>query len=247
MIELEKLYNCVEKHLRVPELGWQGFADEFKSVYRADMALYRVVLGSGSPAHLGMDVIATSNVDCLREYVDRRIYELHPVAESSLAPLEPSRRTDIMADEEFSSLGELSEFLLSHGIFYMMVVPALMPDGSYVGFYVWRGRSEQDFGNLEKQRLALLMRHLLAIVGDTQLTPSHPDADMVAFGRKFGLTPTEVDVMAALINGHSLKSIAGQSGRSYGTVRWHVQNILEKCQVTTQRNLLSEFYRLVKR
>ena len=54
-------------------------------------------------------------------------------------------------------------------------------------------------------------------------------------------------MLAALLQGLSLRAIARESARTYGMVRWHVQNILEKCQINTQKNLLIEFYRLVKR
>ncbi|VAW24699.1 hypothetical protein MNBD_ALPHA11-707, partial [hydrothermal vent metagenome] len=59
-------------------------------------------------------------------------------------------------------------------------------------------------------------------------------------------TDTEIDILSALLQGQSLKIIAYETKRSYNTIRWHVQNILEKCQVKTQTNLLREFYRLIK-
>ena len=37
-----------------------------------------------------------------------------------------------------------------------------------------------------------------------------------------------------------------KTDRSYGTVRWHVHNLLVKCNVKSQTNLLSEFYQLIK-
>ena len=247
MIELERLYDCVEKSLLTSPPDWPRFAAGFAAIFKANMVLYRARFGSDGNLMGGLDVIATSHPDLMREYLDQKIYELHPIPETSLAPLEPLRRTDTMDDETFRNLGTLSDFLISNGMFYLMIVPAIMPDGSFVSLYVWRSAGEDDYTNLEKQRLTLLMRHLLAIVGSKQLTPDEPDGDIVTFGSAYNLTPAEVDVLAALLQGRSLRAIAQESARTYGTVRWHVQNILEKCQVNTQKNLLTEFYRLVKR
>ena len=186
MIELEKRYDCVEENLSTAPLDWQRFAARFAAIFRANMVLYRTRFGSDGQLIGGLDVIATSHPDLMREYLDRKIYEMHPISETSLAPLEPVRRTDAMDDASFRNLGALSGFLISNGMFYLMIVPAIMPDGSFVSLYVWRGAGEEDYTDIEKQRLTLLMRHLLAIVGAKQLTPA------------------EVKVLAALLQGYSL-------------------------------------------
>lgn len=246
MIELEKLYDSVEQNLTKSPMNWRSFASGFKSIFKADVVLYRSKHAAENEPATDMEIIATSDPDTMDEYIEKRIFEMHPVSETNLAPLEPTRRTDLMADEDFRRLGALSDYLISHNMFFMMVVPSIMPDGSFVSLYVWRGESDGDFSDIEKQRLTLIMRHLLAIVGGRELTPSQPSDDLLTFGARYSLTPTEIEILGNLLQGHSLKSIASETDRSYGTVRWHVQNILEKCHVKTQRNLLSEFYRLIR-
>jgi len=246
VIELEKLYDCVEQNLTESPMNWGDFASGFKSIFKADVVLYRTKPAPENETPNGFEVIATSNRNLLEEYLERRVFEMHPISETTLAPLEPVRRTDFMPDEDFRNLGALSDFLITNNMFYLMMVPSVMADGSYVCLYVWRGEHDGDYSDIEKQRLALITRHLLAIVGGRELTPSQPSDDLLSFGARYNLTPTEIQILGSLLEGHSLKSIAGESGRSYGTVRWHVQNILEKCQVKTQRNLLGEFYRLIR-
>lgn len=227
-------------------MNWSNFASGFKSIFKADVALYRSKHAAENQPAVDIEIIATSNPEVMDEYIEKRIFEMHPVSETSLAPLEPTRRTDLMGDDDFRGLGALADYLISQNMFFMMVVPSVLPDGSFVSLYVWRGEKESDFNDIEKQRLTLIMRHLLAIVGGRELTPSQPSDDLVVFGTRYNLTPTEIQILGSLLQGHSLKSIAAQTNRSYGTVRWHVQNVLEKCQVKTQRNLLNEFYRLIR-
>jgi len=132
-----------------------------------------------------------------------------------------------------------------------MVVYAILPDGSSLVLYVWRGERDRDYSDIEKQRLALFMRYLARLVRTGNPAHAHasvhaPDKELLEFGTKYRLTEAEVSVLSGLLQGQSLKFIALDSDRSYGTVRWHVQNILEKCQVKSQKNLLGEFYRLIK-
>ena len=246
MIELEKLYDCMDSHLREPPPDWAGFAQGFKSIFKAEMVLYRAVFDADPNAAERFEIIATSDQPTIDKYMKMEIYKMHHIPETAMAPLEPVRRTDSFTDEEYRNIGPLTDFLIEHGMFYLMNVPAIMPDGSFVCVHTWRREGEPDFSDIEKQRLALMMRHLLAIVGETELGETEPDAEVVTFGKKYGLTPTETEILALLIDGHSLRSIADKGDRSYGTVRWHVQNILAKCQVKTQKNLLTEFYQLVK-
>lgn len=242
---LAKLYDCVDQSMAGHSADWEAFASEFKDITEADMLLYRIAFPATETTAKAVEIICSSNEPLIRDYVDRRLFEAHPVSETSLAPLEPARRTDIMTDDKFRQLGPLSDFMIPNGMFYLMMVPSVMPDGSYLCLYVWRGENDTDFSDMEKQRLALIMRHLLAILECKKLVPGFPNTEMIAFSEKYGLTPTETELLSALIEGYSLRAIAAETGRTYGTVRWHVQNILEKCQARTQRSLLSEFYRLV--
>ena len=181
MIELEKLYDCVEEHRAEGPLDWHRLATQFAGVFRAKMVFYQTRFDDDGRLVAGIELIATSDPDLMRDYIGRKIYEVHPISEASLAPLEPVRRTDAMDDKNFCKLGPLSDFLISNGMFDLMIVPAVMPYGSFDSLYVWRDAGEQDYSDLENQRFTLLMRHLLAIVGSQQLTPCKPDRDILAF------------------------------------------------------------------
>jgi DNA-binding CsgD family transcriptional regulator len=128
-----------------------------------------------------------------------------------------------------------------------MVVPAILPNYRYAALAVWRDERLDDFTDNEKQRLALFMRHLIKVVGADALPMGEPSEEINLFGRKYGLTEKEIEILSALIQGYSLREIGNETNRSYGTMRWHMQNIREKCHVKNQRNLLREFYTLIKR
>ena len=247
METLEKLYNGIDETLSDSVPDWPGFAQMFKTVHGSEVTLYRAVFEANAKTMDRMDVISTSAPELMADYIEREMFKNHQVPETDLSPLEPVRRTDAVPDEVFRKLGPLADYLISNGMFYMINVPAVMRDGSFVCVHAWRDEAKGDFSDLDKQRLALMMRHLLAVVDHDTLVLSETAPDVLRFGEKYGLTPTESEVLGALIEGHSLRSIATSSDRSYGTVRWHVQNILEKCQVKNQKGLLSEFYQLMKR
>lgn len=53
-----------------------------------------------------------------------------------------------------------------------------------------------------------------------------------------GLSPAEARVAVNLAKGHKLRKIAEMTGPSYGTLRWHLQNIFAKCGVSNQVDLV---------
>ncbi len=53
-----------------------------------------------------------------------------------------------------------------------------------------------------------------------------------------GLTPAEAHVAVMLATGHSLRGIAAATGRSEGTVRWHLKRIFRKQGISRQKDLV---------
>jgi len=248
MIELEKLYDCADRHLTKKVQDWDGFASDFETVFGSKMALYRPARRKDGLYFLSMnELIATTNPQIMAEFFEKEIIKFGPMFEDDGNPLEPFRRTDILSDDQFKSFEVTKVFLQPNNVFFLMIVHAILPDGSLLVLYLWRGEQENDYSDIEKQRLALFMRYLASLVRVGKPALAHvPDKELVEFGTRYKLTGAEVGILSDLLQGQSLKFIAKESGRSYGTVRWHVQNILEKCQVKTQKNLLSEFYSLIK-
>lgn len=248
MIQLEKLYQAADSFLTEPvQPDWGAFADAFKSVFDADLVIYKPILAEdGSGETIDLQFIVTTQPETMKIYSEKRMFEMHPVSEAGLAPLEPLRRTDIFDDHTFRSLGPLADFMISMNMFYVMVVPAFMSDGSLLRLYVWRSEKQGDYSDTEKQRLTLLMRYIRTIVESQNFEIQKPDSDVAIFAQKYNLTDAQSEILSALLEGHSPKQIAENTNRTYGTVRWHVQNILEKCQVKSQKNLLHQFYALIK-
>ncbi len=243
---LANLYNEAEKHLLGEPRDWPSFMREIKRHFRADLALYTISFQEDRRTIRDFSILASSDPETTDKYVAQKIYLHQRIQEPNMAVLEPARRTDEISDAEFRKLGPLADFMIPHGMFYIMAVPAVLSDGSFATMTAWRDETEDDFSELDKQRLALFVRHLMAIINESDLLLTQPAPDISAFGKKWNLTVSEIEILSALLQGMSLKDVAEHSGRSYGTVRWHVQNILEKCQVSSQKELLREFYSLIR-
>jgi DNA-binding CsgD family transcriptional regulator len=244
---LEKLYLVADEHLAAKKMDWAGFMAAFRTAMEAEAALYHVAFKADHKTIKTFSIVATSKPEVTDIYREKEIWRHNIIAETDMAPLEPQRRTDVFSDEEFGRYGPISDFFLGQGLYYFVIVPAVLKDGSAIALIVWRGKDQTDFSDAEKQRLALFMRHLLALVGQDAFMMNGPDENVVDFGARWNLTEVETEVLSALMNGLSVKEIAAQTGRTYGTVRWHVQNMLEKCQVNSQRDLMREFYGLIQR
>jgi len=243
---LEQLYDCADKHLQNASHDWDGFCSEFCDIFESDMVLYRIVFDPTTGAPKSFEPIVTSMPEAAKEYNDRKLYTYHPVSESNMAPLEPLSRTEFLTDEELRSLDVFWEFSQRYGYFYQLIAPAILTDNSFLGLVVWRDETKPDYLPVDKQRLALFMRHLLAKVKLRKLVNIKDNTLVEEFGKRNDLTKTEIDILAALLDGHSLRGIATNTKRTYGTVRWHVQNILSKCQVSNQKTLIRDFYALIE-
>ena len=253
MIDLERLYDSAHKHLSGREQDWGGFAVEFSRIFSSQLVIYctppdNELLDLNSPDEL----IATTDRELLEKFFSKGINRLDNMFKDDINPLEPFRRTDHMGDDEYRSHETTRIFLRENDVFYFLVVHAILPNGSPLVLFMWRGENDEDYSDAEKQRITLFMRHLATMVCAFDVKPggcsnNGPGGEIIAFGEKYSLTRTEVSILHDLISGKSLKMIAEESGRTYGTVRWHVQNILAKCQVGNQKRLLSEFYTLIKR
>jgi len=62
---------------------------------------------------------------------------------------------------------------------------------------------------------------------------------LLEFAREHRLTPREKDILVLLAAGHAPKTIGGELGISYATVRYHASNMYRKCDGSTQRELLA--------
>lgn len=243
------MYESAGKYLSVAPQHWDQFVVDFQGIFGAAIVLYQPTFEKGVMAWRSVEqTIATTHPEYADDYVKYKVFESNQISDDSLNPLEPSRRSDIIPDDVYRVTGVANDFFIPRGIFHMLAVSAILPDETHLMMVLWRSEDAGDFSDIEKQRMALFMRYLATLVPSDQaeldVAPGH---GVEEFGAKYALTETEVSVLAALLQGQSLRMIADESGRAYGTVRWHVQNILEKCQVKTQKNLLSEFYRLIKR
>lgn len=245
MITLEELYRAAAQYIDQAPRNWPAFMRAFHKAYCAHAIFYRVDFGPDQQVR-DFHVIGSSDPATTDEYVKRKLYLQHQLKEGDYPNLEPQRRTDVMSDDEFRTYGEIIDFYRANGVFYMIMAPAKAAEDSYLAMVAWRSENEGDFDDTEKMRLGLFMRHLMAIVSAQEFLPHEPRRDILEFGARHGLTQAECEITEQLIEGATLKDIAARSGRSYGTIRWHVRNLLEKCEVSSQKNLVSEFYRLIR-
>jgi len=74
---------------------------------------------------------------------------------------------------------------------YQLIAPAILSDTSFLGLVVWRDKTEENFTSIEKQRITLFMRHLLAKVDHRKFGSMEGNAKVDRFGKQNGLTKTE--------------------------------------------------------
>ncbi len=244
---LEQLYDAARDHLEEGRLDWQAFAGNFRWIFDAHCMFYRVRNDERGWEDDSLEIIATTDEPVVRKCVELGFHRQMQIRESELPSLEPARRTDMFPDEEFRKLGAFYDFFSSNGLFYMMIVPARLSDGTDLSFLVWRDEAGGDFSDAEKMRLGLFVRYLMKTVDTEALVHQQPNDKLRHFGATFDLTRTEIEILSYLLEGYSLKAIAAETGRTYGTVRWHIRNLLEKCQVKSQTNLLRQFYALIEK
>ena len=60
------------------------------------------------------------------------------------------------------------------------------------------------------------------------------------------ITPRETQVVAQVLEGHSSESIASSLGISVGTVRIHRRNVYAKLNISSQQELFSIFFKIIK-
>ena len=249
MQKLEDLYNMAAQFLEREAPDWAGFAQEFELKFNAKMALYRPGIASEVLDLLDSgEIIATNSPAMMQQYFEDKIYQHPELLDDPKTPFEPVRRANSLSDQALKDLPFYSTFLQKHGIFHIMVVFALLADNSFLVLFVWRNELQRDFSDIEKLRLALFMRLIARIVSEKEVISSKAPSDVVTeFGKAYALTSSETDVLSALLNGFSLRDIARKTNRTYGTVRWHVSNLLNKCNVTSQKDLLHTLYGLIER
>ena len=71
-------------------------------------------------------------------------------------------------------------------------------------------------------------------------TNYHGDTDLnIQFRDKYGLTPTELELVRVLLKGLTPKQIAQQKDRAVSTIKWTLSNIYEKTDTRSQQQLIS--------
>ena len=247
MIQLEQLYNCARDHLEKDKQDWAAFSKTFKVIFDSEFALYSVENDGQGWVDSSLTVLSTSKPDVIKAFIDGGFHRQTEIKETEMASLEPARRTDVLSDEDYLKLPIVHDFHIKHGLFYLMIVPAIVHERNSLSLMVWRDQNEADFDDKEKMRLGLFMRYLMKIIDTEELVHAEQSDELRMFGETYGLTKTEAEILSYLLEGYSLRQIANDTERSYGTIRWHIRNLLEKCHVSDQKNLLRQFYTLIKK
>lgn len=192
-------------------------------------------------------VIATSDPATINEYIRKKLFQHLVLHEAAQPNLIPCRRSDMTPVTDLHP--DVDGFYRQYGLFHLLMTPARISQNSYLAIVAWRPEQASDFNDAEKDRLGLLMRYLMALLSVQEFLPEHDagcrDEALLQFADHYRLTKSETGILHHLLRGKTLKEIAATTGRSYGTVRWHTRNLLEKCQVSSQRNLINAYYRSV--
>ncbi len=88
----------------------------------------------------------------------------------------------------------------------------------------------------ESRRDSLTLRVAVIVLVVDPLREAPLDPALVA--ATFGLTPAESHVVVLLAQGRTVRDIAGETGRSETTIKWHLRNIFDKCGLSRQVDLM---------
>lgn len=72
-----------------------------------------------------------------------------------------------------------------------------------------------------------------------------PQVDAYYLRHRFGLTPTEAGVLAALMEGHGLERIATDRGSTLQTVRTHIRTLRRKLDCPRQAQVVAKAWQAV--
>lgn len=97
---------------------------------------------------------------------------------------------------------------------------------------------------LRKTRVTGLCEGTAALVLVAESGGAKPVPGSRNLEKALGLTAIETQIAVLLAQGRSLREIAEEDGRSYYTIRWHVQNIFQKLGVSRQADLVRVIWSL---
>ncbi len=246
---LEKQFDVADKFLtNQSELNWQRFCEDLAKVSNFGCVLY-IVNPKTDARHQTDELLGTSHIELFTAYAAENIAQFHLIPEDSLYVLSPTIRSELVDDANFQlhlkKHPAYGKFCTKWDFYYQMIVPTRLPSGRIVGLVSFRGKTEPDFIAKDGRRLALLTRHIVSHIERIDAVSETKQMIINAFREANQLTSTEAEILSYLARGQSLRQISTASSRGYGTIRWHVQNILSKTGNTSQKELIANFYAII--
>ena len=166
--------------------------------------------------------------------------------------MQPYRRAvsvnQVMAQQDLINTEFFNDFLARDGLYYGINIYVYDNGNRNVGdFRVWRARSRGNFDRRELQILDMIAPHFRNAMRNILFARHEvPSLDMEEIRRslvdRFGLTPREVDVAAALLEGRPDKNICDTLYISMPTLRSHVQHVFGKLDVSSRTELCSRIF-----
>ncbi len=163
--------------------------------------------------------------------------------------MQPYRRAvsvnEVMAQQDLINTEFFNDFLNRDGLYYGINIYVYDNGNRNVGdFRVWRSRQRDNFDRRELEILDMIAPHFRNAMRNIRFARHEvPSLDAEEIRRhladEFGLTPRELDVAAAVLEGRPDKRICESLHVSMPTLRSHIQHVFGKVDVNSRTEFCS--------
>lgn len=192
----------------------------------------------GKPVFLNM---SEENLALYEKY-----YQFHdPITRK----MQPYRRAvsvnEVMAQEDLIHTEFFNDFLSRDGLYYGINIYVYDNGNRNIGdFRVWRAKNRDNFSRQELEILDMIAPHFrnaMRNIAFAKHLPPSLDLEEIQrkLANKYQLTPRELDVAVAILEGSADKVISANLHISLPTLRTHIQHIYSKLGVKSRAEFCS--------
>lgn len=166
--------------------------------------------------------------------------------------MQPYRRAvsanEVMKQRDLIKTEFFNDFLAVDGLYYGINIYVYDNGNRNIGdFRIWRSRKRENFNRRELQILDMIAPHFRNAMRNILFAKHQvPTLDLEEIRRQlsdqFSLTPRELEVARAVLEGGSDKSICRTLHISLPTLRSHIQHLFDKLSVNSRTEFCSKVF-----
>ncbi len=166
--------------------------------------------------------------------------------------MQPYRRAvsanEVMKQRDLIRTEFFNDFLAVDGLYYGINIYVYDNGNRNIGdFRIWRSRKRENFNRRELQILDMIAPHFRNAMRNILFAKHQiPSLDLEEIRRQladqFSLTPRELEVACAVLEGGSDKSICRTLHISLPTLRSHIQHLFDKLSVNSRTEFCSKVF-----